>query len=548
MPRYPQMKTFTDQDALRDHLETLGIEIPIDDEVDPTGALAAPMTITDGALGRTVVANRFAALPMEGWDGLADGRPSDLVRRRWKRLGESGAGLVWCEATAVQHDGKANPNQLVLNETTVDDIAELRTLLDPTQVTVLQLTHSGRYARPIGDTPTPRILYEHPLLDDRAGGGRANVGRVDGDRVDGDRADGGRLDGGRADGDRAGGGRVDGGRADGGRAGGDRVDGGRVDAGRADAGRVDVDRANGGRTALLTDEEIDELIEQFIASAVLAEQAGFDFVDIKACHGYLGHEFLSAMDRPGRYGGTLQGRSNFLRTVIAKIREAAPDIGVAVRLSLFDFVPHTADDSGVGRPVDRPDSASYRHAFSGDGTGLGYDLTETHELLDQLAGLGVGLVCATAGSPYYVPHVQRPAYFPPSDGYQPPEDPLVGVARLIAATAEVAQRHREMRIVGAGLSYLQQWLPNVGQAIVAGGGADSVGLGRMMLSYPHLPADVLADRPLNTRLLCRTFSDCTTAPRNGLVSGCYPLDEFYKQREERVLLAAAKKQARTRLR
>ncbi len=486
MPRFPQMKTFTDQEALRDHLETLGIEIPIDDEVDPTGALAAPMTITDGALGRTVVANRFAALPMEGWDGLADGRPSDLVRRRWKRLGESGAGLVWCEATAVQHDGKANPNQLVLNETTVDDIAELRTLLDPTQLTVLQLTHSGRYARPIGDTPTPRILYEHPLLDDRANGDRAH------------------------------------------------------------ADRGNVDRANAGRAALLTDEEIDELIERFIASAVLAEQAGFDFVDIKACHGYLGHEFLSAMDRPGRYGGTLQGRSNFLRTVITKIREAAPDIGVAVRLSLFDFVPHAADDAGVGRPVDRPDSGSYRHAFSGDGTGLCYDLTETHELLDQLAGLGVGLVCATAGSPYYVPHVQRPAYFPPSDGYQPPEDPLAGVARLIAATAEVAQRHRELRIVAAGLSYLQQWLPHVGQAIVAGGGADSVGLGRMMLSYPHLPADVLAGRPLNTRLLCRTFSDCTTAPRNGLVSGCYPLDQFYKQREERVLLAAAKKQARTR--
>ncbi len=481
MPRFPQMKTLTGQEVLRDHLETLDIEIPIDDEVDPTGALAAPMTITDGALGRTVVANRFAALPMEGWDGLADGRPSDLVRRRWKRLGESGAGLVWCEATAVRHDGKANPNQLVLNETTVDDIAELRTLLDPTQVTVLQLTHSGRYARPLGDTPTPRILYEHPLLDDRANGDRAHS-----------------------------------------------------------------DRANAGRAALLTDEEIDELIERFIASAVLAEQAGFDFVDIKACHGYLGHEFLSAMDRPGRYGGTLQGRSNFLRTVIAGIREAAPDISVAVRLSLFDFVPHTADDAGVGRPFHPQDSGSYKHAFGGDGTGLGYDLTETHELLDQLAGLGVGLVCATAGSPYYVPHVQRPAYFPPSDGYQPPEDPLAGVARLIAATAEVAQRHREIRIIAAGLSYLQQWLPQVGQAIVAGGGADSVGLGRMMLSYPHLPADVLAGRPLNTRLLCRTFSDCTTAPRNGLVSGCYPLDEFYKQREERVLLAAAKKQARTR--
>ena len=208
MPRFPQMKTFTDQEALRDHIETLGIEIPIDDEVDPTGALAAPMTITDGALGRTVVANRFAALPMEGWDGLADGRPSDLVRRRWKRLGESGAGLVWGEATAVRHDGKANPNQLVLNETTVDDIAELRTLLDPTQVTVLQLTHSGRYARPLGDTPTPRILYEHPLLDDRVDGGRVGGDRASGDRGNGDRGNGDRGSVDRVGGDRASGDRV----------------------------------------------------------------------------------------------------------------------------------------------------------------------------------------------------------------------------------------------------------------------------------------------------------------------------------------------------
>lgn len=470
MARFTQVKGLTDLEAFRAYLDTVGAEIPIDAQADPAGALAAPMTITDGATGRVVVVNRWTVLPMEGWDGLADGRPSDLVKRRWQRFGESGAGLVWGEATAVRHDGKANPNQLVLNETTVDEIADLRTLLDPSQVTVLQLTHSGRYARPTARGPEPRTLYRHPVLDDVVG----------------------------------------------------------------------IDDA-----ALLSDDEIDELVDQFIASAVLAEQAGFDFVDVKACHGYLGHEFLSAYDRPGKYGGSLEGRSNFLRSVIGGIRQAAPGIGVAVRLSLFDFVPYVAGEGGVGRPVG---TGNYGRAFGGDSTGLGYDLTETHKLLDRLSGLGVGLVCASAGSPYYVPHVQRPAYFPPSDGYQPPEDPLVGVARLIAATTEVAQRHPDIRIVAAGLSYLQQWLPNVGQAVVTSGCADSVGLGRMMLSYPHLPADVLAGRPLNRRLLCRTFSDCTTAPRNGLVSGCYPLDDFYKQREERVLLAAAKKQSRTRLR
>ena len=68
-----------------------------------------------------------------------------------------------------------------------------------------------------------------------------------------------------------------------------------------------------------------------------------------------------------------------------------------------------------------------------------------------------------------------------------------------------------------------------------------VGLGRMVLSYPDLPADVLAGRPLQRKHICRTFSDCTTGPRLGLVSGCYPLDEFYKSHEQAERLAALKK-------
>ena len=105
-----------------------------------------------------------------------------------------------------------------------------------------------------------------------------------------------------------------------------------------------------------------------------------------------------------------------------------------------------------------------------------------------------------------------------------------------------------MQVVGAGLSYLQEWLPNVGQALVARGMADAIGLGRMILSYPRMPADVLAGSELDRRLICRTFSDCTTAPRSGLISGCYPLDDFYNQREERLQLAAFKREAKARLR
>ena len=467
--RYPQVKKLSSPAELRDRLAELGLDLPVDDELDPAGALAQPLAIADGSAGTLEVPNRFAVLPMEGWDGTDDGRPTDLVRRRWGRFASSGCGLVWGEATAIRPDGRANPNQLVIGPDTVDDLAALRGLLDPAQVAGMQLTHSGRWSRPDG-TPAPRTADAHPILDARLG-----------------------------------------------------IDG----------------------SAAFSDDELDELAEQYVDAAVLAEQAGFDFVDVKHCHGYLLHELLGAVDRPGRYGGDLEGRTRFLRTVVAGIRDRAPGLAVAVRLSVFDLLPYTAGPGGVGVP---DGEGPYRRAFGGDGTGAGIDLAETHAFCDLLVELGIGLLSTTAGSPYYNPHIQRPAYFPPSDGYQPPEDPLVGVARQAAATAELSARHPELALVGAGYSYLQDWMAHVGQAVVAGGGASMVGLGRMVLSYPHLPADVLAGRPLERSLVCRTFSDCTTGPRNGLVSGCFPIDPFYKDHPQRVELARAKKEAKARLR
>ena len=147
------------------------------------------------------------------------------------------------------------------------------------------------------------------------------------------------------------------------------------------------------------------------------------------------------------------------------------------------------------------------------------DLTEPLQFLSVLRELGIRLVNITAGSPYSNPHIQRPALFPPSDGYQPPEDPLIGVARQMAVTRALKQRFPEMLFVGTAYSYLQEFLPYVGQAAVREGWVDSVGLGRITLSYPELARDVLEGRPLDRKRFCRTFSDCTTGPRNGAAFG-----------------------------
>ena len=230
--------------------------------------------------------------------------------------------------------------------------------------------------------------------------------------------------------------------------------------------------------------------------------------------------------------GAFAGRARVLSTIIERIRRELPDLIVVVRLSIFDAPPYVTSRE-VGRPMDYEQLLPYQFGFGvNPDRPLEYDLTEPIQLLKQLQKIGVAAVNLSCGSPYYNPHIQRPAIFPPSDGYQPPEDPLVGVVRQIQAAHVCKAAVPNLPLVGTAYTYLQDFLPQVAQAVVRAGWIDVVGLGRMVLSYPDLPADVLSSGKLQRKLVCRTFSDCTTAPRNGIVSGCYPLDAYYKERPE----------------
>ncbi|MDB4372517.1 NADH:flavin oxidoreductase [Mariniblastus sp.] len=465
---YPRVAGFKTHAEFTHHLGELNLDFPCEEilENGDESVLAQPLKVHDFKIG-----NRFSILPMEGWDGTADGKPTDLTRRRWKNFGHSGAKLIWGgEAVAVRHDGRANPNQLLINDLNLAEIESLRTDLVNTHeadfgtandlLIGLQLTHSGRYSKPNAkDRSEPRISQRNPVLDARLG--------------------------------------------------------------------ITND------SSMLSDDDLSRLIEDFVAAATLAEKAGFQFVDVKHCHGYLGHELLSGVDRPGKFGGSFENRTRFLRDIVQGIRACTSGLEIGVRASIFDFLPYRPGDNRVGVPEAGGDP---RLAFGSDATGTDVDLDEPSKFLTLLKSLGIRMVCTTAGSPYYNPHIQRPAYFPPSDGYQLPEDPLVGVARQIQATAELKRQHPGLVFVGSGYSYLQEWLPHVAQAVVRQGQVDSIGLGRMVLSYPELPADVLAGKVMTRKKVCRTFSDCTTAPRNGIVSGCFPLDPYYKTRSDKKLL------------
>jgi 2,4-dienoyl-CoA reductase-like NADH-dependent reductase (Old Yellow Enzyme family) len=471
--RVAQLKTIND---FRDYLKAVGADLPFDEVLEPANSTpAANKFVLQN--GRTI-GNRFCILPMEGWDGTPEGLPSEYSKRRWKHFAISGAKFLWgCEAVAVRHDGRANPNQLLINDKHYDAYAGLFDSVirdheekfgDSNDLLVgLQLTHSGRFCKP-NDTKKlePQILYPHPVLNRKFG--------------------------------------------------------------------LAPDYP------LMTDSYIDQLIDDFVKAAVLSKRAGYQFVDIKHCHGYLGHEFLSAHHREGKYGGSFENRTRFLREIVAGIRAEAPGLDIGVRLSAFDWIPFKPGEDQMGIP-DGVEGEPYNYAFGGQSSGVGEDLTETFQFMDLLRSLGIELVCITGGSPYYNPHIQRPALFPPSDGYYPPEDPFVGVARQVKVTAEIKKAFPDLVIVGSAYSYLQEWLPHVGQFVLRNGMADFIGLGRMVLSYPEMPDDILNGRTLRREKICRTFSDCTTAPRNGMISGCFPLDPYYKGLPEATTLKEIKK-------
>jgi 2,4-dienoyl-CoA reductase-like NADH-dependent reductase (Old Yellow Enzyme family) len=287
---------------------------------------------------------------------------------------------------------------------------------------------------------------------------------------------------------------------------------------------------------VVSDGEIDAIVGDFQRAGTMAAQIGFDFVDIKHCHGYLAHELLSAYTRSGEYGGSFENRTRFLREVVRGIRSEAPGLEIGVRVSAFDTVPFRPDPSqstpgrpGAGIAEEHENLLPYQWGFGvRRNNPVEPDLDDAIEFLSLLLGLGIRLVNITGGSPYYNPHIQRPALYPPSDGYQPPEDPILGVARQIDITRRLKAQFPEMIFVGSAYTYLQEFLPAVAQAVVREKWVDLVGLGRMVLTYPEILWNASEGQSVDRKRICRTFSDCTTAPRNGLPSGCYPLDSWYR--------------------
>lgn len=157
---------FKSLEELMTRIGELGLDISFSEDLSP---LSKPVAIKS-----RVSENSMAVLPMEGCDSERDGSPSELVERRYKRFAAGGAGLIWFEACAVVHEGRANPLQMFMTKDNVTKFAKLVKDTDATAaascggahkpVKILQLTHSGRYSRP-DDLPAPLVPQHDPYLD-----------------------------------------------------------------------------------------------------------------------------------------------------------------------------------------------------------------------------------------------------------------------------------------------------------------------------------------------------------------------------------------------
>ncbi len=417
-------------------LQRLGISLPISHDLS---ILAAPLPLRT----ESIIPNRFAVQPMEGFDAAPDGGPGPLTFRRYKRYAAGGSGLLWFEATAVLREARSNPRQLWIHAGNVD---QFRQLTEETRrvaceqfgrppLLILQLTHSGRYSKPDG-VPAPLIVHHSPILDPQH--------------------------------------------------------------------NLPPDYP------LLSDDDLDRLQETFIEAARLAAKAGFDGVDIKSCHRYLVSELLASHTREGRYGGSFENRTRFLRETLARIRDAVPSLFITTRMNAYDAIPFP-----FGFGVSRTD---YRIP----------DLTEPKALARMLETLGTPILNISIGNPYYNPQYGRPFDFPIKGMPLPDEHPLEAIARFTAITRQIQQAVPQTPVVASGHSWLRHLMPYVASGLIQEQGAALVGQGRGAFAYPDSVRDIFEKGAMNPGKCCITCSACTQIMRDGGQTGCVVRDsEIY---------------------
>lgn len=249
-----------------------------------------------------------------------------------------------------------------------------------------------------------------------------------------------------------------------------------------------------------SDDELDRIQKAFIESAALAQEAGFDGVDIKACHGYLVSSLLGAHEREGKYGGSYENRTRFLRETIARVQERLPSLLVTTRLNIFDGVPYP-----YGFGVSEDDAWQP-------------DMTEPLRLVGELRDMGLTLLSVSIGFPRFDPHFGRPS----ADAEH--EHPLIGIERFSTLTGRIQTAIPGVPVINAALAWLESLFPHVAAGLVERGSASLIGQGRNSLAYPDSVRDILETGKCADKRCCVACSGCSKLLKAGKHVGCIVRD------------------------
>ncbi|MFN8242236.1 MAG: hypothetical protein U0X39_15960 [Bacteroidales bacterium] len=278
-----------------------------------------------------------------------------------------------------------------------------------------------------------------------------------------------------------------------------------------------------GNPRVLTDDEFLRLEDDYIKAAGLAMEAGFDAIDVKACHGYLVHEMLSCTARTGsRFcGPEPEKRFSYFLGLIDRIKAEIAGMPVTTRVCIWDGY-----EGGFGMgPVESVP-----------------DYTEPLMLFRELEARQLEMVNITMGSPYYNPHVVRP-YDTPLPGVTPPEEnPLSGVARMIEGTSLMQESFQSVRMVGSAYTWLREHGPHVAAALVSNNKVAVAGFGRNSFAYPDMPLDIAREGSPNPKKFCITCSGCTRLIKSLRHGGCVIRDREIYGEELKRLIADERKQ------
>lgn len=264
---------------------------------------------------------------------------------------------------------------------------------------------------------------------------------------------------------------------------------------------LDTDQAIAVNHPVVQDDYLDGLMNSYIEAAVMADQAGFDGVDVKSCHRDLVSELLASFTRPGRFGGSFENRSRFLLETVTAIKEKVSGLILATRMSGYDAVGYP-----YGFGVDRDDM-------------LKPDLDEPIRLARRLKDIGVSILNISTGSPLIGSDIGRSPNLPINTADHG-EHPLMSLNRVMEITNTIQNAVPGLPVVGGWYSWSRQFLPFIAAGSIVKGGSAFAGLGRIAMAYPDAARDIFEKGEMEPVRCCITCESCIQLLRDGGVTGC----------------------------